>query len=79
MGHSRPMHSAPVPINVRCYSNSDMIVRRNEVTLRANHGLVPCKNKDPIRLRPRVAGVISFYISTGMNLPSRYGLWRMTS
>jgi hypothetical protein len=24
-----------VPINVRCYSNSDMIVRRSEVTLRA--------------------------------------------
>jgi hypothetical protein len=22
-GHSRPMHSVPVPINVRCYSNSD--------------------------------------------------------
>ena len=31
----RPMHSVPVPINVRCYSNSDMIVRRSEVTLRA--------------------------------------------
>jgi len=30
------MHSAPVPINVRCYSNSDMIVRRSEVTLRAD-------------------------------------------
>ena len=30
VGHSRPMHSAPVPINVRCYSNSDMIVRRSE-------------------------------------------------
>jgi hypothetical protein len=25
-----------VPINVRCYSNSDIIVRRSEVTLRAN-------------------------------------------
>ena len=37
-GHSRPMHSAPVPINVRCYSNSDMIVRRSEVTLRAKSG-----------------------------------------
>jgi hypothetical protein len=35
MGHSRPMHSVPVPINVRCYSNSDIIVRRSEVTLRA--------------------------------------------
>ena len=33
-GHSRPMHSVPVPINVRCYSDSDMIVRRSEVTLR---------------------------------------------
>jgi hypothetical protein len=30
------MHSLPVPINVRCYSNSDMIVRRSEVTLRAD-------------------------------------------
>jgi hypothetical protein len=37
-GHSRPMHSVPVPINVRCYSNSDIIVRRNEATLRANNG-----------------------------------------
>ena len=35
-GHSRPMHSVPVPINVRCYSNSDIIVWRSEVTLRAN-------------------------------------------
>jgi len=30
------MHSVPVPINVRCYSNGDIIVRRSEVTLRAN-------------------------------------------
>jgi len=30
------MHSVPVPINVRCYSNSDIIVRRSDVTLRAN-------------------------------------------
>ena len=28
-GHSRPMHSLPVPINVRCCSHSDMIVRRH--------------------------------------------------
>jgi len=35
LGHSRPMHSAPAPTNVRCYSHSDMIVRRSEVTLRA--------------------------------------------
>jgi len=38
MGHSRPMHLVPVPINVRCYSNSNPIVRRSEVTLRANTG-----------------------------------------
>src|ERR1700684_3870457 len=37
--HSRPMQSVPVPINVRCYSNSNMIVRRSEVTLRARSGL----------------------------------------
>ena len=36
VGHSRPMHSVPVPINVRCYFNSDIIIRRSEVTLRAN-------------------------------------------
>ena len=35
LGHSRPMHPVPVPINVRCYSNSDMIVWRSEVTLRS--------------------------------------------
>jgi hypothetical protein len=35
LGHSRPRHSVPVPINVRCYPNSDIIVRRSEVTLRA--------------------------------------------
>ena len=40
VGHSRPMHSVPVPINVRCYSNSDIIVRRSEVTLRAINGLM---------------------------------------
>jgi hypothetical protein len=33
------MHSVPVPINVRCYSNSDIIVRRSEVTRWANRGL----------------------------------------
>jgi hypothetical protein len=26
-GHSRPIHSVPVPIDVRCYYNSDIIVR----------------------------------------------------
>ena len=37
-GHSRPMRSVPVPINVLCYSNSAIIVRRRAVTLRANIG-----------------------------------------
>ena len=36
LGHSRPMHLVPVPINDRCYSNSDIIVRRIEVTLRSS-------------------------------------------
>ena len=40
LGHSRPMHSVPVPIKVRCYSNSDIIVRRSEVTLRAKRKLM---------------------------------------
>jgi hypothetical protein len=30
------MRSVPVPINVRCYSNSAVIVRRSDVTLRAD-------------------------------------------
>ena len=33
LGHSRSMHPVPVPINVRCYFNSDIIVRRSQVTL----------------------------------------------
>jgi hypothetical protein len=45
VGHSRPMHSVPVPINVRCYSNSDIIVRRSEVTLRAIFRLMHCKSQ----------------------------------
>ena len=36
MGHSRPMHSVAVPINVRCYSDTDIIVRCTEVTLKAS-------------------------------------------
>ena len=38
LGHSRPMHSVRVPTNVRCYSNSAIIIRRSAVTLRANNG-----------------------------------------
>jgi hypothetical protein len=36
------MHSVPVPINVRCYSNSDIIVRRSEMTLRAISDRLHC-------------------------------------
>ena len=45
LGHSRPMHLVPVPINVRCYSNSNPIVRRSEVTLRAmnRHSAAFCR------------------------------------
>ena len=39
-GHSRPMHSVPVRINVRCYSNSDIILWRSDVTLRARSRLM---------------------------------------
>ena len=45
MGHSRPVHSLPVPINVRCYSNSDMIVRHREVTLRAMNDPLHCNKQ----------------------------------
>ena len=34
-GHLRPMHAVPAPINVRCYSDSDITFRRTEVTVRA--------------------------------------------
>ena len=43
-GHSRPMHSAPVLINVCCYSDSDIIVRRSEATLRASKRLMHRSN-----------------------------------
>ena len=39
-GHSRPMHSAPVPTNVRCYSNSDQIADMPRVTLSATFYMV---------------------------------------
>jgi hypothetical protein len=38
------MHSVPVPINVRCYSNNDVIVRRGNVTQRAMKRLMHCTN-----------------------------------
>jgi hypothetical protein len=36
MGHKRPSHPAPVPINVRCAPNSDRNLRRSEMSLSAN-------------------------------------------
>jgi hypothetical protein len=37
-GHSGPMCSVPVPIDVRCYSDSAIIiVRRSEVTVRTSN------------------------------------------
>ena len=38
-----PSHSTLVPINVRCYSHGDIIVRRSEVTLRAKSGSRPLR------------------------------------
>jgi hypothetical protein len=32
------MHSLPVPINVGCYSSSDLFIRRSEVKPRASFG-----------------------------------------
>jgi hypothetical protein len=40
-GHSRPMYSVPVPINVRCYSDSDIIVQLQQRTKRANSRQYP--------------------------------------
>jgi hypothetical protein len=40
LGHSLPTHSAVVPIIVRCYPDSDQILRRSEMTLSANSGLM---------------------------------------
>src|SRR4051812_410546 len=38
LGHSRPMHSAQVRADVRCYSNSDQIADLPRATLRARSG-----------------------------------------
>jgi hypothetical protein len=56
------MHSVPVPINVRCYSNSDIIVRRSEVTLRAMYGRCPrCKSKSGISAKRSGAAMYTAY------------------
>src|SRR5665811_533554 len=39
-GHSRPMHSALIPANVRCYSNSDLTLAQLNCPLSANNRLV---------------------------------------
>jgi len=41
-GHSRLMHSVLVPIDVRCYSDNAIIIRRSEVTLRARKRHFTC-------------------------------------
>src|ERR1035437_844953 len=54
MGHTRPMHFAPVPTIVCCYHNSDRFLRRSEMTLCANR-VIRCdaKNKGTfLHLRP---------------------------
>ena len=38
LGHSRPSHSAPVPINVRYAPNSDRFLRRSEMMRCATSG-----------------------------------------
>src|SRR5450759_992083 len=40
LGHSRPMHSALIPANVRCYSNSDLTLAQLNCPLSANNRLV---------------------------------------
>jgi hypothetical protein len=69
MGHSRPMHSVPVPINVRCYSNSDIIVRRGDVTLRAMYGRCPrCKRNltflRSVRVQPCIRPVFAWRVTS---------------
>jgi len=62
------MHSIPVPINVRCYSNSDIIVRRSEVTLGASkrHGI----KQKPRRFFARALRLSEFH-SKSMSLTAR--------
>jgi len=56
MGHSRPMHSVRVPINVRCYSNSAIIIRRSAVTLRARKRHITAANSAYNRDLSRAGG-----------------------
>jgi hypothetical protein len=65
MGHSRPMHSVPLPINVRCYSNSDIIVRRIEMTLRAKRRHVLDKTTANIKSAP-ISEAITYFVSAAI-------------
>jgi hypothetical protein len=59
------MHSVPAPINVRCYSNSDIIVRRSEVTLRAINGLM--QRLKQRRQKDRLAASTKFHHLIGLD------------
>ena len=67
-GHSRPMRSVTVPINVRCYPDSDMIVlvKRTDALGQSRH-FASQKNSETYRRRttvksdrPANRGVLSF-------------------
>jgi len=69
MGHSRPMHSVPVPINVRCYSNIDVIVLRSEVTLRAICRHQPIADAENVRFHASVMRfVLNYRLGSSSNL-----------
>jgi hypothetical protein len=73
------MHSGPVPINVRCYSNSDIIVRRSEVTLRANSVISRCdKRLRYSSTRRRVRRIVGASIQKAPAKPALFIDWRLT-
>ena len=85
LGHSRPMHLVPVPINDRCYSNSDIIVRRIEVTLRAitgsqrRHSITLSARANNVSgiFRPKVFAVVRLITSSklvGCSIGRSFGL-----
>src|SRR5476651_1832175 len=45
-GHSRPIHSALIPANVRCYSNSDLTLAQLNCPLSANSRQLPSARFD---------------------------------
>ena len=60
MGHSLPMHSAPVPINARYASDSDHFTSR----LLARHGAVSpqCAPVPPMMTTMRPSGMLTIMI-----------------